>query len=31
LTAEDCLTVENQHGVENAMKALKILDDKIQH
>ncbi len=30
MTAEGCLTVENQLGVENAMKALKTLDDEIQ-
>ena len=27
---EGCLTVENQLGVEKAMKALRTLDDEIQ-
>lgn len=30
LTAEDCLTIESQYGVENASKASKLLDDEIQ-
>jgi hypothetical protein len=30
LTAEGCLTVESQSGVENADEALKTLDDEIQ-
>jgi hypothetical protein len=30
LTAEGCLSVESQHGVENANEALILLNDEIQ-